>query len=163
MGRPYDLRHAAFSTWLNAGVPAAQVAEWAGHSVDVLLRVYVKCIAGQQGEAKRRIEDAMGTPAGDEPGSKAPQMQCPECEEPAVNHPATDRVPWEAHGLDRPEWSHADGSALCPVIGTSGGYEPAQPNARSAAPDPRIEHEDPPVAARAPRSFPAADYEPEAG
>jgi hypothetical protein len=42
-----------------AGVPAAQVAEWAGHSVDVLLRVYVKCIAGQQGEAKRRIEDAM--------------------------------------------------------------------------------------------------------
>lgn len=59
LGRPYDLRHAAVSTWLNAGVPAAQVAEWAGHSVDVLLRVYVKCIAGQQGEAKRRIEDAM--------------------------------------------------------------------------------------------------------
>jgi integrase len=62
MGGPYDLRHAAVSTWLNAGVPAAQVAEWAGHSVDVLLRVYVKCIAGQQGEAKRRIEDAMGQP-----------------------------------------------------------------------------------------------------
>jgi integrase len=59
MSRPYDLRHAAVSTWLNAGVPAAQVAEWAGHSTDVLLRVYVKCIAGQQGEAKRRIEDAM--------------------------------------------------------------------------------------------------------
>jgi integrase len=58
MSRPYDLRHAAVSTWLNAGVPAAQVAEWAGHSVDVLLRVYIKCIAGQQGEAKRRIEDA---------------------------------------------------------------------------------------------------------
>jgi integrase len=36
--RPYDLRHAALSTWLNAGVPASQVAEWAGHSVDVLLR-----------------------------------------------------------------------------------------------------------------------------
>ena len=45
MGRPYDLRHAAVSTWLNAGVPAAQVDEWAGHSVDVLLRVYAKCIA----------------------------------------------------------------------------------------------------------------------
>ena len=59
MGRPYDLRHAAVSTWLNAGVPPAQVAEWAGHSVDVLLRVYSKCIAGQQVEAKRRIEDAM--------------------------------------------------------------------------------------------------------
>jgi hypothetical protein len=30
--RPYDLRYAAVSTWLNAGVPSAQVAEWAGHS-----------------------------------------------------------------------------------------------------------------------------------
>ena len=46
------------STWLNAGVPASQVAEWAGHSVDVLLRVYAKCISGQQAEAKRRIEEA---------------------------------------------------------------------------------------------------------
>lgn len=61
-GRPYDLRHAAVSTWLNAGVAAPQVAEWAGHSVDVLLRVYAKCIAGQQDEAKRRIEDAMKPP-----------------------------------------------------------------------------------------------------
>jgi len=66
MGRPYDLRHAAVSTWLDAGVPAAQVAEWAGHGVDVLLRVYAKCIAGQQGEAKRRIEAAMRAPAGEE-------------------------------------------------------------------------------------------------
>lgn len=56
---PYDLRHAAVSTWLNAGVPATQVAEWAGHSVDVLLRVYAKCIIGQDGAARRRVEDAM--------------------------------------------------------------------------------------------------------
>jgi integrase len=56
--RPYDLRHAAVSTWLNAGVPAPQVAQWAGHSVSVLLRVYAKCITGQQEDAKRRIEDA---------------------------------------------------------------------------------------------------------
>lgn len=56
--RPYDLRHAAVSTWLNAGIPATQVAEWAGHSVGVLLRVYARCIAGQQNEAKRRILDA---------------------------------------------------------------------------------------------------------
>ncbi len=59
--RPYDLRHAAVSTWLNAGVAPPQVADWAGHSVDVLLRVYAKCISGQQDEAKRRILDAMGT------------------------------------------------------------------------------------------------------
>jgi integrase len=37
--RPYDLRHVAVSTWLNSGVPAPEVAEWAGHSVAVLLEV----------------------------------------------------------------------------------------------------------------------------
>jgi hypothetical protein len=55
---PYDLRHAAVSTWLNAGVASPQVAEWGGHSVDVLLRVYAKCISGQQDEAMRRILEA---------------------------------------------------------------------------------------------------------
>ncbi|GAA4866792.1 tyrosine-type recombinase/integrase [Actinomycetospora straminea] len=58
--RPYDLRHAAVSTWLNSGVPAPQVAEWAGHSVNVLLRVYAKCIVGQEDEARRRIIEALG-------------------------------------------------------------------------------------------------------
>lgn len=55
---PYALRHAAVSTWLNAGVAPPQAAEWAGHSVAVLLRIYAKCISGQQDEAKRRIFDA---------------------------------------------------------------------------------------------------------
>lgn len=55
MDVPYSLRHAAVSTWLNAGVPAPQVAQWAGHTVDVLLRVYAKCIHGQDKEAMRRI------------------------------------------------------------------------------------------------------------
>jgi integrase len=57
--RPYDLRHAAVSTWLNAGVPATQVAEWAGHSVHVLLKVYAKCIVGQEEAARQRIEAAL--------------------------------------------------------------------------------------------------------
>lgn len=57
--RPYDLRHACVSTWLNAGIPAPQVAEWAGHSVDVLLRIYAKCIEGQDVVAKRRIAAAL--------------------------------------------------------------------------------------------------------
>jgi integrase len=35
--RPYDLRHAALSLWLNAGAPPAQIAARAGHSVTVLL------------------------------------------------------------------------------------------------------------------------------
>jgi len=58
--RPYDLRHAAVSTWLNGGVPAPQVAEWAGHSVAVLLRVYAKCIAGQGDVAREQIGRALG-------------------------------------------------------------------------------------------------------
>lgn len=57
--RVYDLRHACVSTWLNGGVPPAQVAEWAGHSVSVLLKVYAKCIDGQDETAKRRIEAAL--------------------------------------------------------------------------------------------------------
>ena len=35
-----------------------QVAEWAGHSVAILLRIYAKCISGQQDGAMRRIFDA---------------------------------------------------------------------------------------------------------
>jgi len=56
------LRHACVSTWLNGGIPPAQVAEWAGHSVAVLLKVYAKCIDGQDHIARRRIEDALGDP-----------------------------------------------------------------------------------------------------
>ena len=61
--RPYDLRHAAVSLWLNAGVPATQVAEWAGHSVHVLMRVYAKCIYGQDEASRRRVEAALGMTA----------------------------------------------------------------------------------------------------
>lgn len=58
-GTPYSLRHACVSTWLNGGVPATQVAEWAGHSVEVLLSVYAKCLHGQDHLARRRIEQAL--------------------------------------------------------------------------------------------------------
>jgi integrase len=58
--RIYDLRHACLSGWLNVGVPPTQVAKWAGHSVDVLLRIYAKCIDGQDETAKRRIVEALG-------------------------------------------------------------------------------------------------------
>ena len=58
--RPYDLRHAGVSLWLNSGVPATEVAERAGHSVRVLLQIYAKCIEGQQDGANRRIDDALG-------------------------------------------------------------------------------------------------------
>ena len=42
--RPYDLRHAGVSWRLNAGTPAPLVAEWAGHTVEVLFRIYAHCI-----------------------------------------------------------------------------------------------------------------------
>jgi integrase len=61
-GTPYDLRHAAVSTWLNAGVPPTLIAEWAGHSVAVLLHAYAKCIVGQDEAARLRIAAALGLP-----------------------------------------------------------------------------------------------------
>ncbi len=57
--RPYDLRHAAVSTWLNAGVEATRVAEWAGHSVAVLLRVYAKCLDGGEQAARAKVQQVM--------------------------------------------------------------------------------------------------------
>jgi hypothetical protein len=35
------------------------VAKWAGHSVNVLLRVYAKCVYGQDEVARQRIEAAL--------------------------------------------------------------------------------------------------------
>ena len=57
--RPYDLRHAAVSLWLAAGVPAPRVAERAGHSVEVLLRVYAKCLDDDEDIANTRIDAAL--------------------------------------------------------------------------------------------------------
>jgi hypothetical protein len=41
-------------------VPAPQVAEWAGHSVEVPLKVYAKCVDGQDAIARRPVEQALG-------------------------------------------------------------------------------------------------------
>ena len=90
--------------------------------------------------------------------------QCPECGEAAVRQDPADLVPWEAHSLDRPQWSHADQSALCPVIGP-GGYQPAQP--RRAEPDPEpganAVRPDPRATKRVGWSAHQAQREPEAG
>jgi len=58
--RPYDLRHGGVWLRLNAGVPATQVAEWAGHSVEVLLTIYAKCIEGRDRVWFERIDEALG-------------------------------------------------------------------------------------------------------
>lgn len=57
--RPYDLRHACLTTWLNAGVDTTLVARWAGHSVAVLLNVYAGCLDDRDAIAKARIEDIL--------------------------------------------------------------------------------------------------------
>ncbi|GAA2894608.1 hypothetical protein GCM10010517_59330 [Streptosporangium fragile] len=59
--RPYDLRHAAVSLRLKAGIPPTEVAQRAGHGVDVLLRIYPKCIDGQHAHANRQITEALET------------------------------------------------------------------------------------------------------
>jgi len=41
-------------------VAPAQVAAWAGHSVEVLLRVYAKCIDDSETSALKRIEAMFG-------------------------------------------------------------------------------------------------------
>jgi integrase len=39
--RPYDLRHTAISRWIEARIPVAQVALWAGNSSEVIWKHYV--------------------------------------------------------------------------------------------------------------------------
>jgi integrase len=57
--RPYDLRHGAVSLWLNSGVPATEVAARAGQPVEVLLRIYAKCVDGDEAIMNARIEQAL--------------------------------------------------------------------------------------------------------
>jgi len=54
--RPYDLRHAAVSAWIAAGVPLPDVAERAGHTVTMLAKVYARFVHGTRDIANRRIE-----------------------------------------------------------------------------------------------------------
>jgi integrase len=39
--RPYDFRHTALSRWVEAGIPVAQIANWAGNSSEVIWKHYV--------------------------------------------------------------------------------------------------------------------------
>ena len=47
MNQPYCLRHAGVTRRLNEGVDEATVAAWAGHSVEVLRRIYHHSVGGQ--------------------------------------------------------------------------------------------------------------------
>ncbi|WP_433328195.1 tyrosine-type recombinase/integrase [Spirillospora sp. CA-294931] len=58
--RPYDLRHAGITFRLNARVPARQVADWAGNSVEVINKVYNKCVADHDRVWEGLMNDALG-------------------------------------------------------------------------------------------------------
>ncbi|MFF8354503.1 tyrosine-type recombinase/integrase [Streptomyces chartreusis] len=58
-GRPYDLRHACITRWLNAGVPIAEVARRVGNSPEVIQRRYHGCIDGHEEAANAKIAKAL--------------------------------------------------------------------------------------------------------
>ncbi|MFZ3570484.1 hypothetical protein ACOKM5_26475 [Streptomyces sp. BH097] len=60
--RVYDIRHTRLTKWLNDGIPPAQVADWAGNSVPVLLATYARCVEGQLPDLKKRLEAAGDLP-----------------------------------------------------------------------------------------------------
>lgn len=55
----YDLRHAAATMMLRAGVPPAEVALRLGHSVDVLMRVYAGVFADDRDRSNELIDQAL--------------------------------------------------------------------------------------------------------
>jgi len=57
---PGEVRDAPVSTWLNGGVPPTTVAAWAGHSVEVLLKIYAKCLDGEAALLRQRVQAALG-------------------------------------------------------------------------------------------------------
>jgi len=68
--RPYDLRHAALSLWLNAAGDPAEIAARAGNSARVLHEVYLHCTDGQSDAVSQRIEDALDAGASVTPSSR---------------------------------------------------------------------------------------------
>lgn len=94
LARPYDLRHSGITWRLNSGVPATQVAEWAGNSVDVLMRVYARCMTGLEDvwiarmdgglrlednrDGQRPAPENRSGPGGRTPGPQDPNTSTPE-------------------------------------------------------------------------------------
>jgi hypothetical protein len=116
--RPYDLRHAALSLWLNAGGDPAQIAARAGNSVAVLLTVYSHCIHGRDDLLNQQISRVLGPP------------------------PTPGPCPWKASGCTRPRNSaKASGYTDC-ATGTqavrhaSVDFPPGPPTARRPTPTP---------------------------
>jgi integrase len=73
--RPYDLRHSGVTWRLNSRVPPTEVAAWAGHSVEVLMRVYARCVEGLEGVWITLMEASLRPPGSNPPPGQAPPGQ----------------------------------------------------------------------------------------
>lgn len=54
--RPYDCRHFAATTWLNAGVPLGEAARRLGHSVETLVSTYIGALKGDETASNQMID-----------------------------------------------------------------------------------------------------------
>ncbi len=70
MRRPYDLRHSGVTWRLNSSVPPTEVAAWAGHSLEVLMRVYARCVVGLEDVWIARMDATLR--AGDDDPAQGP-------------------------------------------------------------------------------------------
>ncbi len=68
--RPYDLRHAALSLWLNATSAPAEIATRAGTSTRVLHDVYQHCICHEHDLTSQQIDQALSTSPASQPPSQ---------------------------------------------------------------------------------------------
>jgi integrase len=93
--RPYDLRHARATEWLRIEghnkAALARIAEWMGHSVEVLLSIYTNPVSGDIDASVAAMEAAApdwrgpaenGLPRfGEYPGNAAPEVGSPAIQE----------------------------------------------------------------------------------
>jgi integrase len=121
--RPYDLRHAALSLWLNAGGDPAQIAARAGNSVAVLLTVYTHCIHGHDDQLNQHIGRVLGPPEG--PGPRPSVRKPADCTDRATQwkdqrlHKRGERGRRPLCVRDLPAWP-ADGPQIAPTTGHRG-------------------------------------------
>jgi integrase len=120
--RPYDLRHAALSLWLNAGGDPAQIAARAGNSVAVLLNVYTHCIHGHHDLLNQQISHALGPSRLSVPVRKNQRCADRATGADAVRYTSVDFPAWPAHGPQTtppPKQARASTSIpkaiICPV------------------------------------------------
>ena len=58
--RLYDCRHAAATTWIQAGVPLGETAKRLGHTVQTLTTTYIGALKGNEQQANEMIEKVIG-------------------------------------------------------------------------------------------------------